>query len=101
MANPEADVIMGYNNTEILKQFIVKVIDQRLSQLGILQGFFEPGKIESIVDNRANIYINGSTSITPNIPIVNNLILSPNDEVWILKVNFSNIDKLVLCKRLI
>lgn len=83
--------------SQILDANIRKIVKQEMSQ--ILKGYFEAGEIVAINGNRADVKINGSADTTPNVPIKPGETIAVNDEVWIIKINYSDIDKMILCKR--
>lgn len=58
-----------------------------------------PGEIVSVNGNFANVKINGSIEITPNIPVCPHITVSPGDHVWIMKINYNDNDLLIWTAR--
>lgn len=76
-----------------------KIIQQKVGN--ILKGNKMAGVVASINGNTANVYVNGSDTLTTNIPIRYGLIVAVNDEVWIERINFSDIDLQITSKRVL
>jgi len=92
-------------NEEFWSKF-TSLIESHVRKLLSDWGFFnmyDDGKIESIsTDQRkANVYVNGSTDITRDIPIREGVSLSVGDEVRILNVNFNKKDRIIDFKKII
>ncbi len=70
----------------------IRVIQNIVNNLLYKKGFFTHewhfGKVESInVDDTLNVYINGSSYVTPSIPANPDITFNVNDSVWIHYVN--------------
>ena len=92
---------MSYSDAEILTNFIKKVVRQEMKKQENYIPFLLPGEIASVSGSFADVYINNQDIVTPNIPINPAISVSGYDHVWILKVNFRDVDMLFLCKRVI
>jgi len=92
---------MSYSDAEILTNFIKKVVRQEMKKQENYIPFLLPGEIASVSGSFADVYINDQTIVTPDIPINPAITVSEGDQVWVLKVNFRDVDLLVLCKRVI
>ena len=92
---------MSYSDIEMLTNFIKKVVKQEMKKTENYIPFLLPGVIASVDGSFANVYINDQSTVTPNIPINPSISVSEDDHVWVLKVNFRDVDLLVLSKRVI
>ncbi len=92
---------MSYSDVEALTNFIKKVVKQEMKKTENYIPLLLPGVIASVDGSFADIYINDQTTVTPDIPINPAITVSENDQVWVLKVNFRDVDLLVLSKRVI
>jgi len=90
---------MGYDGASILNSHIKKTIQKEMKN--VLNGFLEAGKIESVNGSFANVYINGSKDLIENIPIMSGVYIAKDDEVWVMKVNFNQLDRIIFCKKIV
>jgi len=74
-------------SAKVIKQEMNKRVNYPPSNL--------PGEIVSVDGNFASVYINGSTEVTPNIPVCPHITINPGDQVWIMKINYSDTDLLI------
>ena len=96
-----SDSNVDYTDCEIFVTLVQKIVKQEMKKQENYIPFLLPGEIFSINGGNADVYINGSTTETPDIPINSAITVEVGDSVWILKVNFQDVDMIVLCKRII
>ena len=67
---------------------IQEIVTSTLKKLGLLNNEWHLGKVHSIAPNgMLNVYIDGSTYVTPNIPCNPDITFLTNDEVWVHFIN--------------
>ena len=84
---------------DVLYTMVSKIVKKEMQNRSNYLPFLLPGEIVSVSGSFASVTINGSTTATPNIPINPAITVVASDHVWVLKVNFQDADKMVLCKR--
>ncbi|WP_156900217.1 hypothetical protein [Alicyclobacillus contaminans] len=88
-----------------LEQYIDNAIDKRLRDLGIPR-LLIPGVVQSVTTSNgntfANVFLNGSTTAATNIPVNPDIAanVTANTPVWVMCVNFNNLDMFVLARKL-
>jgi hypothetical protein len=87
--------------TNLLIETIKKIVKQEMGKKENYLTLFLPGEIDSVDGNFADVKINGSTDVTPDIPINPSISVIAGDSVWVLKVNFQDQDLIILCKRVV
>jgi hypothetical protein len=82
---------------------LVRVLIRKILGESGFYNLYDDGKIESLSSDgkRANVFINGSTDITPNIPIREGVNLTVGDEIRVLNVNFNKRDRIIDHKKIL
>lgn len=91
-----------------IEDYINTRIDQKLREMGIPQ-LLIPGVVKTISQIPASsgkyfadVYLNGSATASTNIPVSPDIAanVAVNTPVWIIAVNFNNLDMFVLARKL-
>lgn len=88
-----------------LDKYVRKAIRDELNKMGIPR-LFIPGVVQSVTSvngkTYANVYLNGSSTATTNVPVNPDIAanVTANTPVWVLAVNFNNLDLYVIARKL-
>ena len=80
---------------DALYNMVSKMVKKEMNKRENYPPMMLPGEIDSVNGNFADVTINGSTEITPNIPVCPHVTVVPGSHVWIAKINYSNTDLLI------
>ena len=81
-------------NPEQFIDLLEKLIEKKLQTK-----MYHLGTIHQVEGDRASVYIDGSSTPTPNVPYNPDISLDAGNEVWVLYVIFNSNDKFILCRR--
>jgi hypothetical protein len=89
-----------------LDRHIEKAIQDKLNEMGIPR-LFVPGVVKQVTTDAngnhfADVYLNGSTTASTNIPVNPDIAanITANTPVWVVNINFNNLDMYVLARKL-
>lgn len=88
-----------YSNAKILKDYISDIVKKEMNNPVNYPPRLIPGIIKSVTGNKSDVYIYASNSIMKDVPIRHGIVVSVNDEVWVERINYSNIDLEVVSKK--
>ncbi len=81
-------------NPEQFIDLLEKLIEKKLQTK-----MYHLGTIHQVEGDRASVYIDGSSTPTPNVPYNPNIKFNAGEDVWVVYINFDPKDKFILCKR--